>query len=206
MRASPEILKKIIIESNSKSEVLRKLGLKPYGGNFKTINNFIIENKLDISHFGNTTNKISDEILKQLVLTSTSISQVITGSGLKHSGAVYSGLYKRIKKLKINISHFGQKGISKSGNYPTKPLEDILISDSSYQSNKLKKRLLKNGLIKNECKICGLKEWLGNIIVLHLDHKNGNNRDNHLSNLRLLCPNCDSQTDTYCGRNKGRYA
>ena len=66
----------------------------------------------------------------------------------------------------------------------------------------LKKRILRAGLLKNECYICGLKEWLNKPIVLQLDHINGNNKDNRIENLRLLCPNCHSQTSTWCGKNK----
>ncbi|MGH7660947.1 MAG: HNH endonuclease [Vulcanimicrobiaceae bacterium] len=40
--------------------------------------------------------------------------------------------------------------------------------------------------------------------MLHIDHLNGANNDHRLENLRLLCPNCHSQTSTYCGRNKRR--
>lgn len=207
MKIDAEDLIKIIKESNSKSAVLKKLGLRPFGGNFKTLNNFIIKNNVDISHFGNTTNKISDDILEKIVLESTSLSQVIQKANLTPSGAVYSGLYKRIKKLNLSIKHFlgqGQKGIKKEGNYKSRSLKEIMVKDSHYPSYKLKKRLIKNNLLKNECYICSLKDWLNKKLVLHLDHINGNNRDNRLENLRLLCPNCDSQTDTYCGRNKGK--
>jgi len=54
----------------------------------------------------------------------------------------------------------------------------------------------------NRCYICGINEWRGMPLVLRLDHINGVNDDYRLENLRLLCPNCDSQTDTYCGRNR----
>ena len=49
---------------------------------------------------------------------------------------------------------------------------------------------------------CELTEWREQLITLELDHINGDNKDNSLDNLRLLCPNCHSQTPTYRGRNK----
>ena len=53
----------------------------------------------------------------------------------------------------------------------------------------------------HKCEICGIFEWLGRTIVLELDHIDGDNRNNIRTNLRLLCPNCHSQTDTWRGRN-----
>lgn len=66
-------------------------------------------------------------------------------------------------------------------------------------SNKYLRRLvIKHNLIEYQCSICEIKEWLGKPLSLHLDHIDGDSYNNSLSNLRFLCPNCDSQTDTYC--------
>jgi hypothetical protein len=51
------------------------------------------------------------------------------------------------------------------------------------------------------CAMCGISEWNKNSISLHIDHIDGNSDNNLPSNLRFLCPNCHSQTETYCGRN-----
>ncbi|KKN52835.1 hypothetical protein LCGC14_0608870 [marine sediment metagenome] len=53
----------------------------------------------------------------------------------------------------------------------------------------------------------GQEEWMGRSIVMITDHINGNPEDNSLKNLRLICPNCDSQTFTYKNKNigNGRY-
>jgi hypothetical protein len=62
----------------------------------------------------------------------------------------------------------------------------------------------KNEVIKQfgyTCSACSISEWMGKPICLELDHIDGNNRNNELSNLRLLCPNCHSQTETFRGRN-----
>jgi RNA polymerase subunit RPABC4/transcription elongation factor Spt4 len=53
------------------------------------------------------------------------------------------------------------------------------------------------------CDICGMtNEWNGSPIVFHLDHINGVHEDNNRDNVRLICPNCHSQTPTYAGRNQ----
>ena len=91
----------------------------------------------------------------------------------------------------------------KKGN-PKYSLEEILIENSSYTNRtRLKIRLLKEHLIEYKCAICGNKgEWNNQPLTLQLDHINGINNDNRIENLRFLCPNCHSQTETYSGRNK----
>ncbi|HEY7545699.1 MAG TPA: HNH endonuclease signature motif containing protein, partial [Blastocatellia bacterium] len=56
----------------------------------------------------------------------------------------------------------------------------------------------------HRCEVCGITEWMGRAAPLELDHRDGNPFNNHLSNLRLICPNCHSQTHTYKNRNMGR--
>jgi 5-methylcytosine-specific restriction endonuclease McrA len=53
------------------------------------------------------------------------------------------------------------------------------------------------------CAICDVKEWQGKLVPLVLDHIDGNPENWDLLNLRLICPNCDAQTSTYKGKNKG---
>ncbi|MDQ6929159.1 MAG: HNH endonuclease [Candidatus Eremiobacteraeota bacterium] len=66
----------------------------------------------------------------------------------------------------------------------------------------VKRRLLEAGILKNVCDECGLSEWQRKPLSMHIDHINGTNDDHRLENLRMLCPNCHSQTATYAGRNK----
>ena len=65
-------------------------------------------------------------------------------------------------------------------------------------------RLIAQGLLVDAYAECGVSEWRGRKLVLRLDHINGIGDDNRIENLRLLCPNCDSQSATYCGRNMRR--
>jgi ribosomal protein S27AE len=83
-------------------------------------------------------------------------------------------------------------------------LEQILVENSDYQTNKLRKRLLESGLKEQKCERCGNTEWLEEPIPLELNHKNGVNNDHRFENLELLCPNCHALTPTYRGRNWGK--
>lgn len=64
---------------------------------------------------------------------------------------------------------------------------------------KIKARYLEK--VEYKCSCCGIAEWNNNSLTLELDHINGNNKDHRLENLRLLCPNCHSQTATYKSKN-----
>jgi len=82
------------------------------------------------------------------------------------------------------------------------PIEELLV-DGRRQTGRshLKQRLLEEGIKRNECEQCGLKEWCGKPLSMALHHINGRGKDNRLSNLELLCPNCHAQTDNFAGRN-----
>ena len=105
-------------------------------------------------------------------------------------------VWRHAKKLGLKPSQRGGKLI---------PLEEVLNGDHPYyQTGKLKRQILKHQTLPYECAECGITEWHGKELSLHLDHINGDSSDHRIQNLRFLCPNCHSQTDTYCGRNKGR--
>lgn len=59
--------------------------------------------------------------------------------------------------------------------------------------------MIKEGIKEYKCEKCGLNKWNGEQISLQLHHINGDNTDNRIENLMLLCPNCHSQTDNFCG-------
>jgi 5-methylcytosine-specific restriction endonuclease McrA len=85
------------------------------------------------------------------------------------------------------------------------PITELLTSPKRSRAY-VKRRLTKARMLQNRCEACGLVDWLGLPLSMHLDHINGVYSDNRLENLRMLCPNCHSQTPTYGGRNTKRSA
>ena len=114
--------------------------------------------------------------------------------------------FNTLKRLAIlhncYLPNQGLRGGNK--NAPVKiDLNDILSgAHPHFQTFKLKNRLLKEGIIENHCSTCGISIWNEKPINLELDHIDGNRINHSLSNLRLLCPNCHSQTDTYRSKNR----
>jgi Zn finger protein HypA/HybF involved in hydrogenase expression len=145
----------------------------------------------------------SEEELREAVKTSTSIRQVLDKLNIVPAGGNYQTTNRRIQKLDIDISHFSGQAWNKGRVIgPKRPIEEYLKENSVVQSFKLKNRLITEGLKQHKCECCGITEWMGKPTPIELDHINGNHHDNRLENLRILCPNCHAQTDTYRGKNK----
>lgn len=147
--------------------------------------------------------KYTEEDLKIAIKTSTSMRQVLQTLGVAPYGGNYQVLKKAITYFHLSTDHFTGQGWRKDKEFiPKRPLSNYLSNQYPIQSNKLKKRLLKEGLVTYKCSVCGLDVWLEKPIPLELDHIDGNNQNNSLDNLRLVCPNCHAFTPTYRGKNK----
>lgn len=142
--------------------------------------------------------------LQNIISESTSVSEVLRKLNKTDKGGNHTTLVKFLKEHpEINtetlvgrrLKRYSSKGI------PKKNLSDILIKNSSGNSNRIKKRLISEGIKEEKCEICGNSEWMGEKIPLDLHHINGDHFDNRLENLIILCPNCHRLTDNHRGKN-----
>lgn len=148
--------------------------------------------------------KITDEELVSLAKTAKSVSDLLRLLVLNAGGGHWRALKKRLEELGIDIRNKAHKGISSGPNQNRKiSTQDILDGKHpEFQTNKLRNRLLKERIFEHKCCKCELATWNDQPIPLELHHISGNRSDHRQSNLKLLCPNCHAQTNTYRGKNK----
>jgi hypothetical protein len=125
---------------------------------------------------------------------------------MSEAAAILKMHFNTFKKKAIDLNVYNPnqsgKGTNKRHNGSKIELSDILIGNHpSYQTNKLRIRLIREGIKEHKCEICNIGMWMDNHISLELDHIDGNRTNHKLDNLRILCPNCHSQTSTYRGKN-----
>ena len=148
----------------------------------------------------------TDEQFINAIKTSTKYIEVSQKLGLTNLGANYKTIKKYINNMNLDISHFlSRKQLAQNARDKIKILSDEeLFSINSVDRKYIKKIILQKNLIPYECSTenCKIQTWFGKNLSLHLDHINGINNDNRLENLRFLCPNCHSLTETYCIKKK----
>ncbi|KND47236.1 MAG: hypothetical protein AB199_02300 [Parcubacteria bacterium C7867-004] len=143
--------------------------------------------------------------IRKAVLESITVREVISKLGLVPAGGNYAQYYFYIRKFQIDTSHFKGQAWHKGISIPRQPiysLEELFIAGSRRSRRNLKRRLFNAGLKKPECEECGWAEKsIDGRLPIELDHINGDNTDNRLENLRILCPNCHSLKLTHRGSN-----
>lgn len=139
--------------------------------------------------------ELNDKIIKAC---NESLTMSIAYKSIANEIGISQKTFRR-KAIILNVwkTNIGAKGTVK----PIKSLQDVFDGIETMSTGSLKYRLVQEGYKELKCEECGLgEEWNGKLLVLELDHINGNSKDNRLENLRILCPNCHSQTPTFRGR------
>lgn len=137
------------------------------------------------------------------------VADVIRVLGLRQGGGTHQLVRHHMTRLGIELARPDpQAWMRKPGAHPggrTMPLEEALTSPSPYFNiGKLRQRLVNAGLKSLQCERCGITDWLGDRLPFELDHIDGDRTNNRLENLRMLCPNCHAQTESWCRKRSSR--
>ncbi|MFI2640385.1 HNH endonuclease [Streptomyces sp. NPDC018610] len=188
------------------SEALVRLGVDPKSSTRRYVWERMKKLGIDASHFEREGVKWTAEVLEQAVAASTNMCEVLRHLGLEVVGGHHTHISRKIKAYGIDVSHFHVPAQHRSSR-SRRTSEGLLVIQSAPQARRIQSSRLKRAMVQcgveEQCALCGIESvWLGEPLPLEVDHVNGDWRDNRIENLRLLCPNCHSTTDSYRGRGK----
>ncbi|MFH8500108.1 HNH endonuclease [Streptomyces coeruleorubidus] len=193
------------------SEALVRLGVDPKSSTRRYVRERMKKFGVDTSHFVREGSKWTKEILQAAVSASANTNDVLRHLGLELVGGHHTHISRRIKAYGIDTSHFVPvvRTERMRHNQRRRTAEEILVEDTSTHARRVPSARLKRAMrelgIEERCALCGLEAvWLGVTLPLEVDHIDGDWRNNRVENVRFLCPNCHSTTDSYRGRGKGR--
>ncbi|MEV4808383.1 hypothetical protein [Micromonospora avicenniae] len=151
--------------------------------------------------------KYPPEALAEAAAAARSVTEVMRLLGVRVSGGSHAHISRQLKRFGVDTSHFARHAHNKGQRSPRRTISSELLVQLPTGSRRTPGARLKWALaeigVSEECDECGVGPvWQGRPLTLHVDHVNGDFLDNRPPNLRILCPNCHSQTDTYAGRNK----
>lgn len=153
--------------------------------------------------------KWATEQVEEAVASSITVAEALRKLELRPTGSNYAMVHRLVRENGWSTTHWKghRHGAGKPG-LTGRPLSLVLRNSGRYECRtRLKIRLLREGIFKPECRICGQGTmWNGKPLVLVLDHINGVSTDHRLRNLRLVCPNCNSQLPTFCSKNRAPMA
>jgi hypothetical protein len=146
--------------------------------------------------------------VKAAIETSSSVSEVLRKLGLRAAGGNYRALKNACVKHSLTLPtpdsevfRAAQRKSLLANRPPLRTDDEVFCENSSYSNRVALKNRLRKIWTDWTCSGCGLGEiWNNKPITIQLDHINGVYNDNRIANLRLLCPNCHSQTETFAGR------
>ena len=134
--------------------------------------------------------KYTKEKLQAIVPQCKSMADVCRYFEVKPATGTQTHLSNKVKEWKIDISHFTGQAWNRGQSHPKKDALVYCFKGSTEGSHRLKTKLIRDGYKQAKCESCGIDKWLGEDVVLELDHKDSDHFNNELSNLQILCPNC----------------
>jgi predicted RNA-binding Zn-ribbon protein involved in translation (DUF1610 family) len=198
-----EELKAAAATAVSVRAVARALGVPDDSRSRATLGRMLRDQGIETGHFAHRRVSLPENRLRDLVAQSTSYADVMRGLGLDVNDTNHRRVRRAASRLGLDTSHFKRRMWAQPDRPAPAPVSRrvlIVLPPDAGRTNRsqLHRALVEIG-VPYACETCGNQgEWLGQPITLQIDHINGDWRDNRRENLRYLCPNCHSQTRTWC--------
>lgn len=204
-------LARLTAEAWCLADLMRLLDVEPTPGRRRHVLGLVRRLQLDTTHWSRSPNTLyTREQLEAAVAASVSFAGVLRHLGVKQAGGSQAYLARRIRREGISTQHFLGPAHQRGRPGRRRPSAEYLVllpAGSNRTKTPHLRRALREAGVDDCCAVCGLRaEWLGRPLTLVIDHIDGEWLDNRLQNLRLLCPNCHSQTSTWCRRKPRSHA
>lgn len=204
-RYPAEVLRAAAAHCSDIDEVIAFLGTPPYHKLGRYLMRRFAHHGIDVSHFHPTGDQPapSGARVREAVAASVTIAGTLRRLGLPDHGRQRVKLRGWMAEAGADSSHFLGQGHRRGvpGPAPARPAAEILVKRHGARRTRtaVLRRCLRDMGVAELCAVCGTGPvWHGRPMTLEIDHVNGDRADDRLSNLRFLCPNCHTVTDTWC--------
>jgi hypothetical protein len=201
-RYTRELLHTAAREAQHIDQAVRHCGGRPTPGSRRYLRQKMAEAGIDITHLASDRTRHTESLLRAAVAASTSVKGVVRHLGVNPVGGNQTHISRRIAALGIDTSHFAPSAKRRQKTARESPLRLSDPAGGRVSGRRLSRELLRLG-VDERCGMCGTgPQWNGKPLRLEVDHISGQWWDNRQHNLRFLCPNCHTVTDTYRGRRR----